>query len=251
MNALIRAEILKLVRRRGTMVWCLILTVGVVLLAEIIVVSLHAANPSHHGPAGGVDGFEGYAGLLGFIGSVAAIIIGSTAGSQDVQNGVFRDLVVTGRKRSTLFSVRTPGALAVFMPMLATAFLLGLIVTFAFAGSKPTPNGSEVAHVVLYLLAVTTINLVLAVGLAAFVSARIVVGVLIAWNAIVSHILISIKSLGGARNLIDVAAAEQLTPRHMIDNHLAMSGATAVLVLVVWAAIFLSAGRWWTKRVDA
>jgi hypothetical protein len=37
----------------------------------------------------------------------------------------------------------------------------------------------------------------------------------------------------------------------MIDNHLAMSGATAVLVLVVWAAIFLSAGRWWTKRVDA
>jgi ABC-type transport system involved in multi-copper enzyme maturation permease subunit len=251
MIALVHAEILKLIRRRGTMIWCLLLTVGVVLLAAIIVLALHAANPDHHGPAGGVDGFEGYTGLLAFLGSVAAIIIGSTAGSQDVQNGVFRDLVVTGRKRSTLFNVRTPGALAVLLPMLAIGFLLALAITFVFAGSKPTPGGGEVAHVVLYLFCAATINLILAVGLAAFVSARIVVGVLIAWNTIVSHILISIKSLGGARDLIDVAAAEQLAPRHMIDNHLTMSAATAVLVLVVWAVIFLSAGRFWTNRRDA
>ena len=31
----------------------------------------------------------------------------------------------------------------------------------------------------------------------------------------------------------------------------AMSTATALLVLLVWAAIFLWAGRWWTNRVDA
>ena len=30
-----------------------------------------------------------------------------------------------------------------------------------------------------------------------------------------------------------------------------MSTATALLVLLVWAAIFLGAGRWWTNRVDA
>ena len=251
MSALVRAEILKLVRRRGLMIWSLILTVGVTLLLAIIIIALHAANPDHHGPAGGVDGFEGYTGILGLLGSVVAIIIGSTAGTQDVQNGVFRDLAVTGRKRSTLFNVRTPGAFVVLLMMIVPAFLLALLITFAFPGSKPTPSGGEIAHVVLYLFFITTINLVLAIGLAAYLSSRIVVGVAIAWYAIASHILISIKALGGARNLIDTAAAERFAPRHMIDNHLSMSYATAVVVLLVWAAVFLAAGGFWTTRRDA
>ena len=43
---LVSAEILKLVRRRGTMAWCAILTIGSVLVAWIVLVSLHAANPA-------------------------------------------------------------------------------------------------------------------------------------------------------------------------------------------------------------
>jgi hypothetical protein len=75
--------------------------------------------------------------------------------------------------------------------------------------------------------------------------------VLIAWNAIVSHILISIGVLGSARKLIDVAAAEHFVPRGSNGTTITMSTATALFVLVVWAAIFLGFGRWWTKRVDA
>jgi hypothetical protein len=30
-----------------------------------------------------------------------------------------------------------------------------------------------------------------------------------------------------------------------------MSTVTALIVLVVWAAVFMRAGRWWTNRVDA
>ena len=251
MSALVRAEILKLVRRRGLMIWSAILTVGVTLVIAIILLILHAANPAHHGPAGGVDGFEGYTGILGLLGSVVAIIIGSTAGTQDVQNGVFRDLVVTGRRRSTLFDVRTPGAFAVLMAMIVPAFLLALLVSLAFAGDKPKPSGSEIGHVVLYLLLITTVNLVIAIGLAAYLSSRIVVGVAIAWSIPVSHILINIKALGGARKLVDTAAAEQLAPRHMIDNHLPMSNLTALIVVAVWAALFLWAGRFWTSRTDA
>ncbi len=249
--SLIHAEILKLRRRRGLMIWSLILTVGAVLLAEIIIVALHLANPAHHGPAGGESNFEGYTFLVGGLGDVAAIIIASTAGTQDVSNGVFRDLVVTGRSRATLFNVRLPGALAVFLPMLAAGFVLALAGAFLFAGDRPTPTGSQIAHIAAYVVLVTCINVTLAIGLAAFMSSRIVVGVLIAWNAIVSHILISIKALGGARKLIDVAAAENFAPRHMIDNHLPMSNVTALIVLVVWGAIFMGAGRWWTVRRDA
>jgi len=248
---LVSAEILKLRRRRGLMIWSLILTVGCVLVAEVVLVVLHAVNSAHHGPAGGIQNFKGVILLLTGLGSVAAIIIGATAGTQDVANGVFRDLVVTGRRRATLFNVRVPGALCVFLPMLALGFALAVAVAFAFAGSLPTPSGSAMAKYAEYALAITAINIIMAVGLAAFASSRVVVGVLIARNANVSHILISIIVLGSARKLVDVAAAEHFLPRDANNPTFTMSSATALLVLIVWAAVFLGFGRWWTKRVDA
>ena len=210
---LVGAEVLKLVRRRGLMAWSLLLTIGSVLVAEIVLVVLHAVNASHHGPAGGTENFKGVILLLTGLGTVAAILIGATAGTQDVANGVFRDLVVTGRKRATLFNVRVPGALLVYLPMLALGFGIALAVAFAFSGSLATPSGSGIAKYGEYALAITGINIVMAIGLASFASSRVVVGVLIAWNAIVSHILISLSVLGGSRKLVDVAAAEHFLPR--------------------------------------
>jgi hypothetical protein len=248
---LVQAEILKLRRRRGTMIWCALLTIGAVVIAEIVLLALHAANPSRHGPAGGEENLKGLLFLVGGLGNVAAILIGSAAGSQDVAAGVFRDLVVTGRSRRTLFYVRAPGAFAVFLPMLAVTFVLAVACAYAFAGSKPQPSAGDVGHFAVYLVALCGIDIVLAVGLAAFVSSRIVVGVLIAWNAIVSHILIAINSLGGARNLIDVAAAEHFLPAGVDDSAIAMATGTAIFVLLAWAAVFLSAGSYWTQRRDA
>lgn len=248
---LVAAEILKLVRRRGLMAWSLILTVGCVLVAEIVLVVLHAVNAQHHGPAGGIENLKGVVFLLAGLGSVAAIIIGATAGTQDVSNGVFRDLVVTGRKRTTLFDVRGPGALAVFLPMLALGFAIAVAVAFVFAGSLPTPSASLIAKYAEYSLATTCVNVLIAIGLASFASSRVVVGVLIGWNAIVSQILISIHALGDARKLIDVAAVEHFLPRESGNTTVAMSTPTALVVLLAWSAIFLGVGRWWTNRVDA
>lgn len=248
---LVAAEILKLRKRRGLMAWSWLLTVGAVLVAEIIIISLHAANPDHHGPAGGRTNLENYTFLLAGLGNVAAILIGATAGTQDVSNGVFRDLVVTGRKRATLFNVRVVGALAVFLPMLAVGFVLAIGCAYVFAGSNPTPSASYVAHSVEYAVATTVVDVILAVGLAAFTSSRVVVGVLIAWNAIVAHLLLALSLLGGARKAIDVAAEEHFSPAINGNNVIVMSSATALLVLVVWAAVPIVAGRWWTERQDA
>jgi len=123
---LVRAEVLKLVRRRGLMAWSLLLTVGVVLVAVVVLVTLHAVNSTKHGPAGGADNLQHLVFLIAGLSNVAAIIIGATAGTQDVGNGVFRGLVVTGRKRATLFAVRVPGALIVFLPMLALALAIAI-----------------------------------------------------------------------------------------------------------------------------
>jgi hypothetical protein len=248
---MIAAEILKLRKRRGTMIWCALLTIGSVLITVIVLLALHAANPGKHGPAGGYENLKNLAFLLGGLGTVAAILIGSAAGTQDVSAGVFRDLVVTGRPRGTLFAVRYPGALAVFMTLLVVAYALCVLTAFAFAGDRPSPTGSEVAHFAAYLALIGTVNIAVAIGLAAFASSRVVVGVLIAWNAIVSHLLISIHSLGGARKFIDVAAAQHFLPRGVDDTPVIMSGGTALLVLAGWIVLFQSAGRWWTERRDA
>lgn len=248
---LVSAEVLKLVRRRGLMIWSLLLTVGVVLVTQIIVIALHAANPDHYGPAGGRTNLEAYTSVLALLGTVASILIGATAGTQDVSNGVFRDLVVTGRPRSTLFSVRVPGALLVFLPMLAVGFVLAIGVTYGFAGDRPTPSASYVWHSVAYAVALTVVNLVVAIGLASFTSSRVVVGVLIAWNTIVAHILLALDVFGRARKLIDIAAAEHFSPSINDNNQFSMSSTTAVLVLLGWMAVFFLAGRWWTQRRDA
>ncbi|MEN3341052.1 MAG: hypothetical protein V7644_456 [Actinomycetota bacterium] len=248
---LIQAEVLKLVRRRGLMAWSVLLTVGAVVIAEVVLVVLHAVNPAHHGPPGGASNMEHLVLLLGGLGNVAAILIGATAGTQDVANGVFRDLVVTGRPRATLFNVRVPGALLVFLPMMAAGFALVTGVSFLAAGGLPHPTADDVGHYVLYVASLAVLDVVLAAGLAAFASARVVVGVLIAWNAIVAQLLMAIGSLGGARKGIDVAAIEHFAPEHAIHHQVPMSAVTAVLVLLVWAAVFLRGGRWWTARRDA
>jgi hypothetical protein len=249
--SLIAAEILKLRRRRGTMIWCSILTIGSVLVAYVILIGLHAANATKHGPAGGAENLRNLIFLLGGLANVAAILIGSAAGTQDVSSGVFRELAVTGRSRSTLFNVRLPGALAVFLPLLATGFGLAVAGSYLFAGDLVTASAADVGHYAAYLVAIGSVDVALAIGLASFASSRVVVGVLIAWNAIVSHLLISFGSLGGARKFIDVAAAEHFLPSGAGDNPIAMSTVTAVVVLVVYAAVFLRAGRWWVVRRDA
>jgi hypothetical protein len=249
--SLVYAEVLKLARRRGLMIWSALLTVGAVLVAEIVLLALHAVNSGGHGPAGGRHNLDNSVFLLAGLGNVAAILIGSTAGTQDVGSGVFRELVVTGRKRSTLFRVRASGALLVFLPLLAAGFALAVGGAFAFAGSSPQPSGADVAHDVAYVLASTVVNVILSVGIAAFASSRVTVGVLIAWNAIVAQILMQFGVLGSARKLIDVAAAEHFSSSINDNNRVAMGGTTAIVVLVLWAVVPLAVGRWWTTRMDA
>jgi hypothetical protein len=247
---LISAEILKLRRRRGLMAWTLLLTVGAVVIAYGVVAALHGASPATHGPAGGVHNLQNLMWLVINLGGVAAVMIGVTAGSQDVTAGVFRDLVVTGRSRSALFRVRYPGALAVYVPMLAAAFGLAVAGSFAFAGGTATPTLHEIVHYGLAAGSLSIVTLAVAVALGALMPPRIATGVLIAWNAILADLLLSIPNLGGAREAIDTGAAAHFAPA-LFKSPVSMATGTAVIVLVMWVALAQRAGAWWTKRIDA
>ena len=150
-----RAETLKLRKRRGLLVTVTLLTIVPQVIAYGVLVILHAANPDHHGPAGGVANLGGAISALILLGSVAAIIVGAAAGADDLNAGVFRELVVTGRSRLALFGARIPGGLLYLLPFVAAAYTLSALVsglgngylqhgrpcrTSASSASRPPPS---------------------------------------------------------------------------------------------------------------
>ncbi len=82
-----------------------------------------------------MDGFTHLLKALGvFFGALAAILIGTEAGTADQSSGVFRDLVATGRSRLPLFSVRLPAAIIVTLAFTAAAYGLGLLADLPVRG---------------------------------------------------------------------------------------------------------------------
>ena len=249
---LVGAEILKLRRRRGTMIWTALLTIGSVADHGDRPARAARCQPGQARPAGGTENLKNLAFLLGGLGTVAAILIGSAAGTQDASAGVFRDLVVTGRPRRTLIRralsrARWPCSDRCSWSRMRSASSS----TYAFAGDRPGPTGSEVGHYAAYLALIGAVNIGVAIGLAAFASSRVVVGVLIAWNAIVSHILISIHASAARASSSTWRRRNTSCPAASTTPRSSCPAATALFVLAAWVLVFQAAGRWWTERRDA
>ena len=62
--------------------------------------------------------------MLYVFGFIVAATLGSTAGSIDLTEGMFRHLVVTGRSRLALYLARIPAGLAIIVPLVAIGFTI-------------------------------------------------------------------------------------------------------------------------------
>lgn len=254
---LVRADLLKLRKNRSLAWTAAAMTIGPILCAYTILVILHAANPAHHGPAGGVENLGHATGLLALIGSVAAVLVGASAGAGDLGSGVFRELVVTGRSRVALFASRIPGGLAVLVPLVAVAFALMAGASVVFAGSLPGPSATLLAQVGIWVTVDIAFYFVLALGLASLIGSRApTIGILLAWRLAVAPILLSISVLGAGRDALPSAAFERLTPQALNEYIrqgpvVSMSVGVAVLTIVLWTAAALGVGVWRTAKRDA
>lgn len=251
---MIRAEILKITRRRGLMAFALFLSVGVLALFFGYNAIAHASDAAKSGPAGGQHNFDNAVQELGlFFGSLTAILVGAEAGSTDVANGVFRDMVVTGRPRLRFFLVRVPAAVLVSWAMIALAFALMTIACFVFAGRLPTPSASLILESGAWVLATNATLCIIAVGIASLTGSRAgTLAGLIGWQLIASRILISIDSLGSTRAIVPDAAFGKLKPGELLrEGTVSMSSLAAVLVLIGWCAVWGGLGAWRTRTADA
>jgi ABC-type transport system involved in multi-copper enzyme maturation permease subunit len=254
---MVRADFLKVRKRRGTLIWSLVLALLPLVVYFIVKAAQHSSNPAENGVAGGYEGFHDALRLLAlFFGPLAAIMIGTDSGAGDLAAGVFRDLVVTGRSRLALFATRVPAALALTGLIVSAGYLLAMLGTWVFADGRPDPSASLFINGYLFTLLSTGAVCAVAVGFAALTGSRpAALTVLIGWHLIASPLIASISSLGSARKILLSQSIDHFSPvelgmgRHGVE--VTMSLGVALLVMVVWLVVFLGLGAWRTKTMDA
>jgi ABC-type transport system involved in multi-copper enzyme maturation permease subunit len=244
---LISADFLKLRRRRGMLALTLLGTLGVVALVFTVTAIQHATNPAEYGPAGGLETYREAIGIVGLLAMVAGVIIGGTAGTQDIESGVFRDLAATGRSRTALFLSRAAGALAVVLPIVGVTAIATGAASIALTAGLPAPDTGTLIAGTALVLAAGALSTGVAVGMSAVVGSRgPVIGILLAFFLGISPLLEAISFLGGSRQLVPEVAINRIgdlsTPPGM---HVALG--TAIAVVLGWIAVSLAAGAWRTK----
>jgi len=258
---MVGADFLKLRKKRGTLIWALVLTILPLLIFFIVKAAQHSSSPAEHSPAGGTASYiDAIRILCLFFGPLAAIMIGTDAGAGDLAAGVFRDLVVTGRSRLALFASRVPAALALTWIVVGAGYALALIGTYAFASGTPTPDAALAVNGLLFTLFATGVVCIVAVGFASLVGSRpAALTVLIGWQLVASPIFENISSLGSSRELVLRQAVIHFSPVAVVDGGgghrggvaLTLSTTTAVLVTLGWIVVFAALGAWRTRSMDA
>jgi hypothetical protein len=142
---MVATRFMELQKRRGLMITLVLVTVGIPTVFLGVRLLLHALAPKTYGPAGGYAIYSALvAGVLYVFGFIVAAALGVTAGSADLTEGMFRQLVVTGRSRLALYLARIPAGLAIIVPLVATGFAIVCAVCVFAAPTQLSFNGVSV-----------------------------------------------------------------------------------------------------------
>jgi len=251
---LVSAEFLKLRKRRGLVISALTLTVLPMIIGYTVLLSIHAANPDKHGPAGGLENLSGSMDILTQFSVVVAILLGATLGAGDLSSGVFRELVVTGRSRLALFAARIPAGLGLLLPIVGAGFAITATGSTVFAGSLDAPSGTLLVETAAWLGLVSALSLVLALGVSSVFGSRgTTIGIVLGWQIVAAPVLLQIGALGSLREGLLGAATKRLEPATLFEGGttVPMSLSAAALVIAAWTVIPLAAGAWRTCTRDA
>jgi len=216
---LVGAKLLELRKRRTLMIVTTLFTVALPVIFYAIRLILHASSPAHYAPAGEPDALAAVGTLMDEFGFIIATVLGATAGTADLTDGMFRHLVITGRPRLALYLARIPAGLAILLPLAAAGITVACLVT-AFAHTPLTtgevaPSAGAMARSGLWLELDLIIGFTVGLGLGSLMGQRTVPVILL----IVLEIIITPKItthtlphlLNGERLIVGVAMA-QLKP---------------------------------------
>ncbi len=142
---MVTTRFMELRKRRGLMIALIAVNIGIPVVFLGVRLVTHAVDPKSYGPAGGYDIFTTL--VLGFMyifGFIVAAVVGCTAGSVDLTEGMFRHLVITGRSRLALYLARIPAGLAIVIAMVAVGYTIVCAVCVFAAPTQLNYDGVNV-----------------------------------------------------------------------------------------------------------
>ncbi len=142
---MVTTRFMELRRRRGLMIALIAVNIGIPVVFLAVRLISHAVDPKSYGPAGGYTVFTTL--VLGFMyifGFIVAAVVGCTAGSVDLTEGMFRHLVITGRSRLALYFARIPAGLAIVIAMVAVGYTIVCAVCVFAAPTQLNYDGVNV-----------------------------------------------------------------------------------------------------------
>jgi hypothetical protein len=144
---MITTRFMELRRRRGLMIALIAVNIGIPVVFLGVRLVSHAVDPKSYGPAGGYSIFTTLvAGFMYVFGFIVAAVVGCTAGSVDLTEGMFRHLVITGRSRLALYLARIPAGMAIVIAMVAIGYTIVCVVCVLAAPTQLNYDGVNVPH---------------------------------------------------------------------------------------------------------
>jgi len=142
---MVTTRLMELRKRRGLMIALIAVNIGIPVIILAVRLIGHAVDPKSFGPAGGYSIFTGLVlGLMYVFGFIVAAVVGCTAGSVDLSDGMFRHLVITGRSRLALYLARIPAGLAIVIAMVAVGYTIVCAVCVFAAPTQLNYDGTNV-----------------------------------------------------------------------------------------------------------
>ena len=267
---LIGAKLLELRKRSVLMVVTAAFTVGLPVIFYGIRAIYHLSDPVHNGPAGAPSAFATAGTLMAEFGFIVAVMLGATAGTDDVTDGMFRQLVITGRSRLALYLARIPAGLTILLSLAALGFTVAALVT-AFLNSPHapgalTPSASALAGAGLWLELYLVIGFTVGLGLGVLMGQRTVpVVLLIVLEIIITPILAdhALPHFVNVERLIVGVPMDQLQPAVLAGGaHVGPTGGVGLVippmptwamaaVIAGWVIGWLAIGAWKMATRDA
>jgi hypothetical protein len=266
---LIGAKILDLRKRSILMAVTAAFTVGLPVIFYGIRMIYHLSDPARYGPAGTPGAFATTVTLMAEFGFIAAVALGATAGSDDLADGMFRHLVITGRSRLALYLARVPAGLTILLLLAAFGFAVAALVTGFLcnphAPGAVTASAGALADAGLWLELDLVIGFTVGLGLGAAMGQRTVPVVLliVLWiivtPALADH---AIRYFVNVERLFAGVAMDQLQPAVLAGGvHVGPTGGTFQIppmpawamagVIAGWIIGWLAVGAWKMATRDA
>jgi hypothetical protein len=144
-RGMVTTRLMELRKRRGLMIALIAVNIGIPVIVLAVRLVTHAVDPKSFGPAGGYAVFTALVVHFMYVfGFIVAAVVGCTAGSVDLTDGMFRHLVITGRSRLALYLARIPAGLAIVISIVAIGYTIVCAVCVFSAPTQVNYDGANV-----------------------------------------------------------------------------------------------------------